>query len=495
MLEERIDNRARFAFGAGAIPETLKNVAWDMFVLFYFTQVLGLSGMLAGLAIGISLVVDAVIDPWVGTLSDSMRSTRLGRRQRLMAISVLPFGVAFALLFAPPAGLTDIGLFVWLVVFAIICRAAISLFTIPYYALQVELSRSPLERPLLASFRQVSTAIGRFGLPFIAFTFFFAATPEFANGQLRPEAYPMFGLSIALVAMVLMVLCIIGTNPRSLEIDRNASDRNADDAKFDPPSLLTTVKQIIEALRCTPNVRRHILLGVAMFVSLGILSVYTLHLSTYYWKLTPEEIRNVSIALSPGTLLAALCARLFVPRFEKKKIMMVCIAVYAMAVLVPIFGPMMNLFPQPNDALQTPLLILFKFLGGLGYGAFLVTTATVACDIADELELNVGAPRQALLSSFTFFTMGAASAIVNIAAGAFLDIIGFPAGANIETLPVEVVNKLAIFTGIIILGACALVVFIVSRMDISRGKQRRINEKLSDRYAAQKKQSEETAPV
>ncbi|HEY4545445.1 MAG TPA: MFS transporter [Pedomonas sp.] len=490
MLEERLNTRVRFAFGAGAIPETLKNVAWDMFVLFYFTQVLGLSGTLAGLAIGISLVVDAVIDPWVGTLSDSMRRTRLGRRQRLMAVSILPFGIAFALLFSPPASLSDTGLFVWLVVFAIICRAAISLFTIPYYALQVELSRSPLERPLLASFRQVSTAIGRFGLPFIAFTFFFAATPDFANGQLRRDAYPMFGLTVSLVAMVLMVVCTIGTNRRSLEIDRGSSGQ-----KFEPPSLMTTFRQIIEALSCTPNVRRHVLLGVSMFISLGILSVYTLHLSTYFWKLTPEEIRNVSIALPPGTLLAALGARFFIPYFEKKKIMMTCIGIYAAAVLVPIFGPLTGFFPQPDDAMQTPLLILFKFLGGVGYGAFLVTTATVACDIADELELNVGAPRQALLSSFTFFTMGAASAIVNVAAGAFLDIIGFPAGANIDALPAEVVNKLAVFTGIIILGACVLVICIVSRMDISKSKQRRINEMLSERYAAEKESAAETAPV
>lgn len=490
MLEERLNNRARFAFGAGAIPETLKNVAWDMFVLFYFTQVLGLSGTLAGIAIGISLVVDAVIDPWIGTLSDSMRRTRLGRRQRLMAVAVLPFGVAFALLFSPPVSLSEIGLFLWLVVFAIICRAAISLFTIPYYALQVELSRSPLERPLLASFRQVSTALGRFGLPFIAFTFFFAATPDFPNGQLRREAYPMFGLSIALVAMALMVICIIGTNRRSVEIDRNESG-----GKFEPPSLLTTVRQIIEALRCTPNVRRHILLGVSMFISLGILSVYTLHLSTYYWKLNPEQIRNVSIALSPGTLLAALCARFFVPHFEKKKIMMSCIAVYAMAVLVPIFGPLLHVFPQPGDALQAPLLIGFKLLAGLGYGAFLVTSATVACDIADELELDVGAPRQALLSSFTFFTMGAASALVNVAAGAFLDIIGFPAGAEVESVSADVVDKLALFTGVIILCSCGLVIFFASRMEISRRKQSEINRKLAERYTAEKQQATETAPV
>lgn len=478
MLQDRLNVPTRFAFGAGAMPETLKNIAWDMFVLFYFTQVLGLSGSLAGLAIAIALVVDAVIDPSIGSFSDGMLKTRFGRRQTLMAIAVLPFGISFTLLFSPPAGLSEAALFAWLVVFAILCRASISLFTIPYYALNVELSRSPLERPLLASFRQVSTAIGRFALPLIAFSYFFAASEAYPNGQLDRSAYPKFAATFSVVAMLLMIWCIVGTNRRSKTIEANVAARPRQ-----PLSLITTIKQVVEAFKCTPNVRWQVLLGVFMFVSLGILNVYTLHLSTYYWRLTPEQIRNVSIALSPGTLLAALGARYYVPRFDKKRLMMGCIALYGVAVLVPILGPLLQAFPQPGDPAQTPVLIAFKFLGGVAYGAFLVTTATVASDIADELELNAGAPRQALMASFTFFTLGAASAIVNIAAGVFLDIIEFPVGATVAQVPPLMASKLAIFAAAIIAGAVCGVVYFVNRLEISADKQQQINGELERRYA------------
>ena len=38
-------------FAFGTFPDSIKNFAWDLFVLFLYTQVLGLSGTLTGLAL------------------------------------------------------------------------------------------------------------------------------------------------------------------------------------------------------------------------------------------------------------------------------------------------------------------------------------------------------------------------------------------------------------------------------------------------------------
>lgn len=479
MLQTRLNSKTRFAFGAGAMPETLKNISWDMFVLFYFTQVLGLSGSLAGVAIAISLVIDSIVDPSIGSLSDKMAPSRIGRRQKLMAYSVVPFGLSFVLLFSPPEHLGQMQLFTWLVVFAVICRAAISLFTIPLYAMGVELSRHPLERPLLISFKQVSTSLGRFLLPLIAFTFFFNATPEFPNGQLNRAAYPGFALAIALVSMALMVWCILGTMARS----RVADAPSTSSSKGLVP-LGETVRQVVQAFQCTPNVRWIIAMSLFMFVSLGIVNVYLLHLSTYYWKLSPSDIRNVSIALSPGVLLAAVAARYYVPVFNKRKLMVYSIVAYGVLVLVPILGPLLTIFPQPGSALQVPLLIGCKFLAGFAYGANMVTSATIASDVADELEYNAGEPRQALLSSVTFFSLGAASALVNIAAGGFLDLIAFPVGASVDAVPFAVVAQLAIFAGVIITVAVVAMALFLAKLDVSNEKQGYINEQLEARYRA-----------
>ena len=70
----------------GAIPESLKNFAFTTFLLFYYNQILGLNALAASAAIAIALTIDAMVDPLVGSFSDSLR-TRLGRRHLLMYLS------------------------------------------------------------------------------------------------------------------------------------------------------------------------------------------------------------------------------------------------------------------------------------------------------------------------------------------------------------------------------------------------------------------------
>jgi len=60
-----------------------ENAAFINFVVFYYTQVMGLSGTLTGLAMSIALSWDAISDPLVGSWPDTVRS-RWGRRQPVL---------------------------------------------------------------------------------------------------------------------------------------------------------------------------------------------------------------------------------------------------------------------------------------------------------------------------------------------------------------------------------------------------------------------------
>ena len=65
--------RVRLMFAAGQIPEGVQSTSFGFFLLFFYNQVLGLSGFLASLAIVIALLVDAVSDPIIGSWSDGVR--------------------------------------------------------------------------------------------------------------------------------------------------------------------------------------------------------------------------------------------------------------------------------------------------------------------------------------------------------------------------------------------------------------------------------------
>jgi Na+/melibiose symporter-like transporter len=91
----------------------VKQSAFSTFLFFYYNQVLGLSGALAGMAALMALLVDAITDPMVGRLSDRFKS-RWGRRHPFMLAGAIPFGIAIMVLFAPPDGLSQMQLFSWM---------------------------------------------------------------------------------------------------------------------------------------------------------------------------------------------------------------------------------------------------------------------------------------------------------------------------------------------------------------------------------------------
>ena len=74
--------------GFGSVPGQHKDFAFNTLLLLYYSQILGLSASWASLALGASLVVDAVSDPLVGGWSDNFRS-RFGRRHLFMLAACL----------------------------------------------------------------------------------------------------------------------------------------------------------------------------------------------------------------------------------------------------------------------------------------------------------------------------------------------------------------------------------------------------------------------
>lgn len=473
-LTTRLGWPTRIAYGVGIAPETWKSSGWDLFILFYYTQVLGVPGTLTGVAIAAALAVDAITDPLVGMWSDNLRRAPLGRRHTLMAASILPFGGAFAALFNPPDGLGTFALFLWLLCFAVITRIGITLWTIPFYAVGVELSREPSERSRLIAIRTIGSNAARFSLTWAAFTFFFVATPEYPRGQLNPGSYPGFGLTIALAAAVIMVVTIAVTR-RPLQRIHDAESPNA----YPRLPLGTVFRQFLPTIRLTPNIYIVIAVTLAVFAVLSTSNVLTLHLSTYYWQLEGQQIRDVQVAQVPGTILAALLATRVIRRLDKKRTMIFGVAGFCACVLLPVLLPMLGALPPPGTPELARALMVFQFLEGLTYGSFLVATGATAADIADEHEANTGRPQQGALPGITFFCTKASSAAINLAVGVLLDLVRFPVGAKVADVPAGKVEQLALFTVVVVSIAAVLLVWVISRYDISAAKQQRINDRLS----------------
>ena len=149
----------RLSYGVGQLSDGVKQSAFSTFLFFYYNQVLGLSGTLAGSAALLALMVDALTDPMVGQLSDRFHS-RWGRRHPFMLAGAVPFGIAIFFLFSPPGDLGQMGLFAWMLGGAITVRLMLTLFFVPHLSLGAELATDYYGRTSLIGYRVFFTYAG-----------------------------------------------------------------------------------------------------------------------------------------------------------------------------------------------------------------------------------------------------------------------------------------------------------------------------------------------
>ena len=83
-------------YGVGTVSNGIKDTGFNLFLLFFYTQVAGLSSGLAGTAILCALIIDAVSDPLIGYLSDQSHS--VGASTSVYVLCGNPYG---ARLFLP----------------------------------------------------------------------------------------------------------------------------------------------------------------------------------------------------------------------------------------------------------------------------------------------------------------------------------------------------------------------------------------------------------
>ena len=110
---------------------------------------LGLDPALAGLAMMISMIVDAISDPLIGRWSDRF-SHKLGRRHPFLFASVLPIPILYFLLWDVPE-LDQTGLFFYMLIVTILLRLSITLHSIPFNSLLPELTSDYDERTKLTT--------------------------------------------------------------------------------------------------------------------------------------------------------------------------------------------------------------------------------------------------------------------------------------------------------------------------------------------------------
>ena len=155
----RLSVREKLGYSLG---DTASHFVWDMvnfWLIFYYTDVLGISiGVASTIAI-VGTVIDAVMDPVVGAWSDRV-STPWGKFRPFILFGSLPFALCAFLAFYGP-DLHDNALLFYVFPTFILLRIIYAVVNIPYASLGAVMTDDSIERTGLNSYRFVAANIGQ----------------------------------------------------------------------------------------------------------------------------------------------------------------------------------------------------------------------------------------------------------------------------------------------------------------------------------------------
>ena len=432
---------SKFAFGVGQFSEGLKNTAFSLFILFYYNQVLGLSGSLAGGALFIALLFDAITDPLAGSLSDNFRS-KLGRRHPFMYMSAIPLAVAFVGLFSPPEDISELSLFVWLIIFSVLTRGAMTLYHVPHLALGAELTEDFHERTKIVGFRQFFGTLGSASAVVIGLGYFFA---DSAGGRLTTENYTPYAVTLGILMVVTIWYSAYGTQK---EISFLSLPQET--------PRIGIFKQFLEEARKAFINRSFtwLFFGVLIvFVMSGVNNALDLYMFQYFWELNGTQMLGIQLALMAGLMFGVFLTPTLHRYTDKKFGVILGTGAWAMVQVIPVAMRLADLFPDNGDPTLIATLVTLKFVQGVLLQQALVSFGSMMADVADEHEYQTGLRQEGIFFGAIAFSAKATSGFGSFIAGLGLDIIQWPRGATIKVasdIPTETLINLGLLYGPIV---------------------------------------------
>ncbi len=342
--------RLKLIHGFGAMAFGVKDSGFSFFLLIYYNQVLGMDAGLVGQILLGALLVDAVVDPILGYLSDRTYS-RWGRRLPWLYIAPVPLAVAWIVLWSPPGGdaPSALGLFAT----AVVVRLLLSACEVPSTSLVPEITDDYDERTTLFRYRYLMGWIGGLLMMVLAYTVFMPG-PE---GLLQQSGYIYFGIFGA----ILMAVSVIGSawGQHSLVAHRP-------DKKPEPFSISSAFADIREAF----SEKAFLIFaagGLAAYISQGMTFSISQYVNLFVWQLDQAALSLYPVALFASVILMFFVVGPMHRRFGKPQ----SAAIGAIGAVILGMSPYLllylGLWPTPGTILSTTLyfasLILANTLG------------------------------------------------------------------------------------------------------------------------------------
>ncbi len=453
--------RLKLIHGFGAVAFGVKDTGFSFFLLLFYNQVLGMDAGLVSAALLIALLVDAVIDPILGNLSDRTY-TKWGRRLPWLYAAPIPLAFAWVLMWSPPGG--EAPTFLGLVGIAVVVRILLSACEVPSISLLPEITSDYVERTTLFRYRYLSGWLGGLFMMVLAYTVFLGGE----NGLLQQDGYVGFGI----FGGILMAISVLGS-----AFGQHKLVAHLPTTKPEPFSLKACFSEITHAF----SEKAFLIFaagGLAAYVSQGMSFSLSNYLNVFVWRLDATPLPFISegataLNFYPFALFLSVIVMFFIvgPMHDKlgkpksaaiSAIASLCILLFPYAALV------LGFWPQPGTLASAGWLYLLLVPGNALAVVVMISASSMIAEIVEAYQERTGKRAEGAFYSGNWLVQKCATGFGIFISGQILSAAQLSPSADPSTVPETVITDIVIYFGVITAVLALIAAFWLGRFPINR---------------------------
>jgi len=435
--------KEKVGYGMGDMASNFYMGFFALFLLYYYTDVYGISASAAATMLLVTKFIDAISDPAMGLLADRT-TTKWGKYRPYLLWMAIPYALLGYLLFLGPE-FGDTGKLIFAYVSYSLVMLAYTAINVPYSGLMAVIHPESSERTKAAQFRFVFASIGSLIVGASA-----KPLVELLGGGDELLGFRLTIILFAVLSVAIFWYTFAVTRERVMPNKHEASITEDMSALLENKSWLILV--------CTG-----IFIVVALVARFASIAYYTKYYmgddgtNIFLWM--DQTTLIISCGLL-GQLFGALITPMLVTRFEKHRLMF---AINLFHAILLFFG-----FTISPDNLAVTIIV--HTLGIITFGIAITLLFTMYTDCVEYGEWKTGNNSAGLTVSASMFSLKLGSAVGGALPGFILASFGFIANQNQTPESIEGIRYMfnilpAIF---FLLGALLILFYKIDREQLTQ---------------------------